>query len=127
MTRLHGRAVARSGSGSGGAGQILATWLNDSSTGVSRPKMETRTLSFWLSTLISELVAGRVSKGPSVTVTDSPTENSTWTAGEDDGALPLSADGVLASMVGASMDMTSSSVSGTGERELPTNPVTPGV
>src|SRR5699024_3043041 len=67
------------------------------------------------------------SKGPSVTVTDSPTENSTWTAGEDDGALPLSAAGVLASMVGASMDITSSSVSGTGERELPTNPVTPGV
>ena len=62
-------------------GQILATWLNDSSTGVSRPKMETSTLSFCDSGVISEIVAGSVSKGPSVTVTDSPTENSTSIAG----------------------------------------------
>ena len=46
------------------SGQILATWLNDSSTGVSRPKIETSTLSFWVSALISEIVAGRVSNGP---------------------------------------------------------------
>src|SRR6185436_18890508 len=57
--------------------QILATWLNESSTGVSRPKIETSTLSFWLSGLISEMVAGRVSNGPSITVTDSPTSKST--------------------------------------------------
>src|SRR3954447_12015155 len=57
------------GDGRDGRGQILATWLNDSSTGVSRPKMETSTLSFWASGLISEIVAGRVSKGPSMTVT----------------------------------------------------------
>src|SRR6478609_1021765 len=57
--------------------QILATWLNDSSTGVSRPKIETSTLSFWVSALISEIVAGRVSNGPSMTVTDSPTSKST--------------------------------------------------
>ena len=37
--------------------QILATWLKDSSTGVSRPKIETSTLSFWVSALISEIVA----------------------------------------------------------------------
>src|ERR1019366_5232329 len=53
--------------------QILATWLNESSTGVSRPKIETSTLSFWLSGLISEMGAGRGSNGPSMTVTDSPT------------------------------------------------------
>src|SRR3954463_12408610 len=57
--------------------QILATWEKDSSTGVSRPKMETSTLSFWVSALISEIVAGRVSNGPSMTVTDSPTWKST--------------------------------------------------
>src|SRR5690606_40594655 len=62
MTRLH----------CGVRTQILATWLNPSSTGVSRPKMDTRTLSFWASTLISEIEAGSVSNGPSVTVTDSP-------------------------------------------------------
>src|SRR5690606_10721075 len=73
MTRLH----------CGVRTQILATWLNPSSTGVSRPKMDTRTLSFWASTLISEIEAGSVSNGPSVTVTDSPTSKSTWT-----GALP---------------------------------------
>src|SRR5665647_2280390 len=52
--------------------QILATWLNDSSTGVSRPKIETSTFSFCPSALISEIVAGSVSNGPSVTVTDGP-------------------------------------------------------
>ena len=31
--------------------------MKDSSTGVSRPKMETSTLSFWLSGLISEISA----------------------------------------------------------------------
>src|SRR5690625_7943097 len=71
------------------------------------------------------MVAGRVSNGPSVTVTDSPTENSTCTAGALAGAAPVGA-GVFASIVGASMDMTSSRVSGTGEWVLPTNPVTPG-
>src|SRR5699024_3211730 len=59
------------------AAQILATWSNASSTGVSRPKMDTRTSSFWASEWISEIVAGMVSKGPSMTVTDSPT----WKSG----------------------------------------------
>lgn len=77
MTRL--QYCAHAGRLGPPARQILATWLNDSSTGVSRPKMETRTLSFWFSTLISEIVAGSVSNGPSVTVTDSPTVKSTST------------------------------------------------
>src|SRR5881227_3441691 len=58
----------------GAAAQILATWLNDSSTGVSRPKIETSTLSFWCTASISLMVAGSVANGPSMTVTDSPTE-----------------------------------------------------
>src|SRR4051812_3819435 len=55
----------------------LATWVNESSTGVSRPKIETRTCSFCCSALISLIVAGRVANGPSMTVTDSPTSKST--------------------------------------------------
>src|SRR6202012_4338998 len=57
--------------------QILATWSKESSTGVSRPKIDTSTLSFWVSALISFTVAGSVANGPSITVTDSPTSNST--------------------------------------------------
>ena len=48
----------------------MLTWLNDSSTGVSRPKIETSTFSFCASMLISLIVAGRVANGPSMTVTD---------------------------------------------------------
>src|SRR5215471_2787308 len=44
--------------------QILLTWSKDSSTGVSRPKIETSTLSFWVSGLISFTVAGSVANGP---------------------------------------------------------------
>src|SRR5215813_4321980 len=39
--------------------QILETWSKESSTGVSRPKIDTSTLSFWVSGLISLTVAGR--------------------------------------------------------------------
>src|SRR5664279_6613081 len=66
--------------------QILATWVNDNSTGVSRPKIETSTLSFWASGLTSLMVAGSVANGPSITVTDSPTEKSTSVR---TGAVPL--------------------------------------
>src|SRR6478672_4970962 len=126
--------VAVSAAPSGGRGlqplaQILATWLNESSTGVSRPKMETSTLSFWVSGLISEIVAGRVSKGPSMTVTDSPTSKSTTRtslgAPVPDAAAPSAP--AAASKVGASIVKTSSIDSGTGWCALPTNPVTPGV
>src|ERR1044072_6021550 len=55
--------------------QILATWLNDSSTGVSRPKIETSTLSFWVSGLISEIVAGRGIDGPFLKGPASPTSH----------------------------------------------------
>src|SRR5690606_15827659 len=59
------------------AAQILATWSKPSSTGVSRPKIDTSTWSFWASAWTSEIVAGMVSKGPSMTATDSPT----WKSG----------------------------------------------
>lgn len=52
---------------------IFSTWLKPSSTGVSRPKMLTSTLSFCVSGLTSDTTAGIVAKGPSITVTDSPT------------------------------------------------------
>src|SRR4051794_32457341 len=69
------------GWGAPGSSQILENWLNDNSTGVSRPKMETSTCSFCCSALISLMVAGRVANGPSMTVTDSPTSKSTTAAG----------------------------------------------
>ena len=53
--------------------QSLETWPNVNSTGVSRPKIDTSTLSFCCSPLTSLIVAGSVANGPSMTVTDSPT------------------------------------------------------
>ena len=67
------RGVTGPGSAGAGRDQILATWSKPSSTGVSRPKIDTSTLSFWASAWISLTVAGRVANGPSMTVTDSPT------------------------------------------------------
>src|SRR3954468_22038181 len=94
--------------GARGACQILATWLNESSTGVSRPKIDTSTLSFWASGLISEMVAGRVSNGPSMTVTVSPTSKSTTLTS---GLLDFASAGAR---LGASIEKTSSRLSGTG-------------
>src|SRR3954471_3635634 len=70
-----------SGGGDGVLLQILETWLNDSSTGVSRPKIETRTCSFCCSALISLIVAGSVANGPSMTVSDPPTSKPTTGGG----------------------------------------------
>lgn len=95
--------------------------------------MDTRTLSFADSASISEIVAGIPSKGPSVTVIDSPTSKSTsisraepWEPDSAPVAAPPLA-GACFSSVGASIEMTSSGVSGTGWWVCPTNPVTPGV
>src|SRR3569833_529112 len=52
--------------------QILEAWLDDSSTGVSRPKIETSTMSFCASALISMTVAGSVANGPSMTGAGAP-------------------------------------------------------
>ena len=46
-----------------------STWLKPSSTGVSRPKMDTSTVSFCVDGSTSETTAAMVVNGPSVTVT----------------------------------------------------------
>src|SRR5262245_8819266 len=101
-------------------GQSLETWSNESSTGVSRPKIDTSTLSFWVSGLISLTVAGSVANGPSITVTDSPTSYST-------GRWVISAFAAFSSGSGASSVATSVRLSGDGRLDRPTKPVTPGV
>ena len=110
----------------------METWLNDSSTGVSRPKIDTSTLSLECSGSISLMVAGSVANGPSMTVTDSPTSKSTTSTGA---AAPLElaspapalpAAGTLW-VLGARILMTSSIESGDGLEVAPTKPVTPGV
>src|SRR3954447_22385869 len=120
------------GEGVGGTGvlvQILETWLNDSSTGVSRPKIETRTCSFCCSALISLIVAGSVANGPSMTVTDSPTSKSTTAVGAAvvAAASPPPVRAACGVVAGARIFTTSSSVSGEGREVAPTKPVTPGV
>src|SRR5215208_6215086 len=55
--------------------QIFLTWSNPTSTGVSRPKIETRTLSLAASSLISEISPEKSDSGPDTTFTDSPIEN----------------------------------------------------
>src|SRR3954467_1420414 len=109
QARANGRADDR---------QILDTWLNDSSTGVSRPKIDTSTFSFCASALTSLIVAGSVANGPSMTVTDSPTSKSTST---DDLPGPVATSALfplaaacLGSTRGRRNLMTSSWVSGDG-------------
>ena len=51
------------------------TWSKPTSTGVSRPKIETSTLSFAASSLISEISPEKSDSGPETTLTDSPIEN----------------------------------------------------
>src|SRR3954449_13380667 len=55
--------------------QIFFTWSKPTSTGVSRPKMDTSTLSLAPSSLISEISPEKSDRGPETTLTDSPTEN----------------------------------------------------
>src|SRR5579875_271968 len=101
--------------------QIFETWSNESSTGVSRPKIDTSTLSFWVTGLTSFTVAGSVANGPSITVTDSPTSYS--------GVGFLTVSGCLTPSAGAGASSAATSLSGSGDGLLdsPTKPVTPGV
>src|SRR5699024_7049164 len=64
-----------------GPGQILETCVQFNSTGVSRPKMDTRNFSFCCSALTSLMLAGSVATAPSVSVADSPTSRSTSMTG----------------------------------------------
>jgi hypothetical protein len=61
-------------------GQSFWTWSNASSTGVSRPKIETSTLSLEASWLISEISPEKSDSGPEMTLTDSPIWNCAFVA-----------------------------------------------
>ena len=58
-----------------GVDQIFLTWSKPTSTGVSRPKIETSTLSLAASWLISAISPEKSDSGPETTLTDSPIEN----------------------------------------------------
>ena len=89
--------------------------VEPTSTGVSRPKIDTSTLSFAASSLISEISPEKSDSGPEMTLTDSPIVN--WAR----------VRGAVATSVLCSSRSTSTCVSGTGSWEAPTKPVTPGV
>ncbi len=93
---------------------------------MSRPKIETRTLSLADSGWISEIVAGMPSNGPSVTVMDSPTAKAI-SIGAPFATAVAAFSLAFVCCAGASIEMTSGRVSGTGECAWPTKPVTPGV
>jgi hypothetical protein len=76
--------------------------------------MDTRTLSFWASSLTSEISPLKSDSGPETTFTDSPIENWARLRGRSAGSM-------------WSRRSTSAWVSGTGSLEAPTKPVTPGV
>src|SRR4051794_17298607 len=67
--------VIRACGGRGIDHQIFLTWSNPTSTGVSRPKIETSTFSLLASSLISAISPEKSDSGPETTLTDSPTEN----------------------------------------------------
>src|SRR5207249_10206782 len=85
-----------------------------SSTGVSRPKMDTRTLTLFRSGFTSSTTPCRSVKGPSVTRTASPFVNATLYFG-------------ASSLICRRIARTSVSVSSVGLLPLPTKLVTPGV
>ena len=64
------------------------TWSNESSTGVSRSKSETSTVSLPLSGLISLIVPGRPANEPSLIVMVSPTSKSISAGMMREAALP---------------------------------------
>src|SRR5438477_4929441 len=109
-------------SSSGGSCYSLATSPNSSSTGVSRPKMFTSTLSFERSTSISLITPLKSANGPFETRTCSPTSYSSR------GRTFFSVPGAPTSVSPVPrMSSTSRRESGVGFAPLPTNPVTPGV
>ena len=55
--------------------QSFLTWSKPTSTGVSRPKIDTSTLSLAASSLISEISPEKSDSGPETTLTDSPIVN----------------------------------------------------
>src|SRR5438132_1613070 len=99
--------------------QSFATWLKSSSTGVSRPKMLTRTLSFIWSSLISAICPEKSANGPSRTRTVSPGSYSRRGRVFFGPSMP---SGLTCRMLSTSLRE-----SGVGLAPEPTKPVTPGV
>ena len=83
-------------------------------------------MSFWASGMISEIVADMVSKGPSMTVTVSPTSKAVRISCTGAG-LSFFFSAASSRTLGVSSMTTSSMDSGTGLCWSPTNPVTAGV
>ena len=99
--------------------QSLATLLNSSSTGVSRPKMLTSTLSLSWSSLSSMTSPEKSANGPSLTRTVSPISYS---------RRGLARVAICSSLpLGMRNASTSRRGSGDGLAPWPTKPVTPGV
>src|SRR5690606_22414819 len=109
------------GTGGTGSAQSLATWENSSSTGVSRPKMFTRTFIFMWSSLISTISPEKSANGPSFTRTDSCSSYSRRGRARLVGVSSAAASGT------AMKPSTSLRDSGVGLLPAPTKPVTPGV
>src|SRR3954470_9910176 len=94
--------------------QTFLTWSNPTSTGVSRPKIDTSTLSLAASSLISEISPEKSDSGPDTTFTDSPIENWALVRGRS----------AASRCIRRSISVCES---GTGFCWAPTKPVTPGV
>lgn len=62
---------------------IFETCKKSNSTGVSRPKMETKTVTFPLASSIAETVPRRSVNGPSMMRTASPRVKAAWNFGAD--------------------------------------------
>src|SRR5205809_1904594 len=92
----------------------FSIWRKSSSTGVSRPKIDTRTLTLLRSGLTSSTTPCRSVNGPSVTRTASPFVNATLYFG-------------ASSLICRRIALTSPSESGVGVVPMPTKLVTPGV
>src|SRR5256712_394278 len=92
----------------------FSIWRKSSSTGVSRPKIDTRTFTLLRSGFTSSTTPWRSVNGPSVTRTASPFVNATLYFG-------------ASSLIWRRIALTSPSVSGVGCVPIPTKLVTPGV
>src|SRR5438552_9410766 len=68
---------------------IFFTWSKPSSTGTCRSKISTSTFSFCWSALTSTISPSKSESGPEVTLTDSPSENSTCARGRSPAVVPV--------------------------------------
>ena len=92
----------------------METCKKSSSTGVSRPKMETKISTLPLASSIELTVPSKSVKGPSTIFIASPTEKLAWNFG-------------ACCLLKAMTALTSSSGRAVGKLPIPTKPVTPWV